>query len=684
MSQIRLSQSSQNNTQYIRQSEKLWLEASDDQLDNKSGGTAVGARFVTPLDAVVETASGDRLSAVPVDEAHKLNVLKDQAERSIRKRHPTISPVQDDKTNGHVPRRSSGAIEDAAKQTLESAVPPTRTHPLFPPLPLYGPPSLLRDIQCAFLKITSFCLSTAFLAVIVLGALFTSIPNALRYVWLWTTCRDPNARRPFYQEELRRRALRKEQEKRWAAEQREKEQPLHGNGAPCFPPSRRPFEPLEGGPDQLVRDIRYYARRMGLDAEEFQIQTEDGFIISLFRVYDPSEYEAVPSQEGQRSKPEISTNTVGEQHDSVRKQYKEVQHRYPVLLVHGLLQSGGAYCTNDDDSLAFLLCKSGYDVWVGNNRCGFKPEHSLLQPHDPRMWAWNIRQMGVMDLPAMISRVLEETGFEKLGLVAHSQGTTQAFVVLAKEQRPELGSKISVFCALTPAVYAGSLIGKLYFKFMRVISPAMFRVFFGIHSFIPLMLTMHRILPGKLYGAMGYWVCSFLFDWSDERWDQGLRDRMFQFSPTYMSAESMRWWLGRECFAKHKCILATREEGQLEEEEDEDECGDEEKDMGRGAWFDEQVPPMALWVAGNDHLVDGRRLLRRFERGREPHVRVVHSKVIEEYEHLDVLWAMDAVEKVGEEVRQVLFDTMPEDAREVCRSIVDVERSPDEKAEVKN
>ena len=30
---------------------------------------------------------------------------------------------------------------------------------------------------------------------------------------------------------------------------------------------------------------------------------------------------------------------------------------YPVLMIHGLLQSSGAYCTNDDDSLAFFLCK---------------------------------------------------------------------------------------------------------------------------------------------------------------------------------------------------------------------------------------------------------------------------------------------------------------------------------------
>ncbi len=305
------------------------------------------------------------------------------------------------------------------------------------------------------------------------------------------------------------------------------------------------------------------------------------------------------------------------------------------------------------------------------------------------MWAWNIRQMGVMDLPAFVSRVLAETGFEKLALISHSQGTTQAFVALAKEQRPELGQKLSVFCALAPAVYAGPLIGKAYFKFMRIISPALFRLMFGIHAFIPFMMTMHRILPSRLYGALGYRVFSFLFDWTDTRWERDLRDRMFQFAPVYVSAESMRWWLGKDCFAKHKCILMTHDESKREEKEDEalDGNGHLEngtvvvgvdgndgskkphemaRSSGLTAWYDDQVPPFALWVAGNDDLVDGRRLLRRFERGREPHVRVVHAKVIDEYEHLDVLWAMDAIDQVGREVRDVVWRTMPEEYRRTC------------------
>jgi len=168
---------------------------------------------------------------------------------------------------------------------------------------------------------------------------------------------------------------------------------------------------------------------------------------------------------------------------------------------------------------------------------------------------------------------------------------------------------------------------------------------------------------------------------------------MFQFAPIYVSAESMRWWLGRECFAKHKCILSTKEEWRAEEHDDQQQrqrkstLSSVDRDMegqaeverserkadkkrhrrarGSRAWYNHQVPPFALWVCGSDDLVDGDKLLRRFERGREPHVKVVHRKIIEEYEHLDVIWAMDAVDKVFKEIREVLWRTC--DVRDLCR-----------------
>ena len=667
MSTTQVTSRSKFSAEYAHQSEKLSLVSANDPSESTSGSTAIEAKFITPLDPVIQTAGGNRLPAVPVDEAHKINTLKHQAENSLPdfgkravEELPGEQLVVDEDAEARV-----HSSEQASKMGA-AAIPPSRTHPLFPPLPLYGPPSLLRKLQCQTFRITSFFLSTAFLAVIVLGSVFTSIPLMFKHIGLRLTFRNPDKRRPFYEEEIRRKAARREASQKWQRQRRIRgSQSAHAKEEDG---SARAYEPLEGGPDPLVCDVAYYARRVGLDIEEFSVQTEDGFIITLWHVYNPSEYTALPAEKRNYKSLDVFTDIAGQ----VRNQYSDGQRRYPVLLMHGLLQSAGAYCTNDDDSLAFFLCKSGYDVWLGNNRCGFEPRHTLLQYHDPRMWAWNIRQMGVMDLPALISRVLSETGFAKLGLVCHSQGTTETFVALAKEQRPDLGDKISVFCALAPAVYAGPLIGKMYFKFMRIISPGMFRIFFGIHAFIPLMMTMHRLLPGTLYGALGYRVFSFLFNWTDDRWERDLRDRMFQFAPVYVSSESMRWWLGRECFAKQKCILATREEGKIEDVEDEEdeqeEVHKEHRNQGRAAWYDERAPPFALWITGSDDLVDGRRLLRRFERGREPHVRLVKAKIIEEYEHLDVIWAIDSIEKVGREVKDVIWETAPQEAHRTCRT----------------
>jgi hypothetical protein len=181
------------------------------------------------------------------------------------------------------------------------------------------------------------------------------------------------------------------------------------------------------------------------------------------------------------------------------------------------------------------------------------------------------------------------------------------------------------------------------------------------------MMTMHGLLPPHLYGWLGYKVFSFLFSWTDARWDRELKARMFQFSPVYVSAESMRWWLGRECFAKHKCILATKDAVRAEERMDNDNSDSSDTDgaAGSSSWYDKRAPPFAFWVCGSDELVDGRRLLRRFETGREPDVRIVKARVLPEFEHLDVLWAMDAEERVFGELREVLWGTC--DVRDVCR-----------------
>ncbi|KAG6113457.1 hypothetical protein E4U31_000691 [Claviceps sp. LM219 group G6] len=545
---------------------------------------------------------------------------------------------------------------------------------LFPDLPSHGVPSLLSAVKSLFFRITAFFLSLSFLMFLLIASIVTKIPRSLAKKLLYSlTLRDTNKLRPHYEEERRRAEVRRQKQKEW--EHRNSAAKIGGD----LEGAAEDFIPTEGGKDHIVCDVAHYARRVGLDVDVFLVRTEDGFLIELWHVYDPRDYIFHDAQE------EVGDKTRHAKRPRKMLRPGKQKPKFPVLLIHGLLQSSGAYCSNDDDSLAFWLCKSGFDVWLGNNRCGFSPRHVNLKYSDPRMWSWTIQHMGLYDLPALTDRVLTETGFHKLGLICHSQGTAQTLIALSKNQRPELGEKLTVFCALAPAAYAGPLVNRYYFRLMNKLSPFTYQLVFGMHAFIPLMMQMHSCLNPRLYGWLSYTVFSFLFDWSDLRWDRGLRNRLFQFAPVYVSSETMRWWLGKGGFASHGCILLTKEMVQYEEEADgigtktKIEISTDNADgstapkskcangyelserhnlvLAGSPWYNDQVPPFAIWICGKDQLVDGRRLLRRFEKGREPHVKLIHSKVVEEYEHLDVIWAVDAVEQVFQDMRDVLWKT---------------------------
>jgi hypothetical protein len=69
------------------------------------------------------------------------------------------------------------------------------------------------------------------------------------------------------------------------------------------------------------------------------------------------------------------------------------------------------------------------------------------------------------------------------------------------------------------------------------------------------------------------------------------------------------------------------------------------------------MPPVSLYVGGRDKLVDGRKLIERFEKV-EKDILVIRSQVDEDYEHLDCLWSVDCIERIGEKVREDIWFTV--------------------------
>lgn len=360
--------------------------------------------------------------------------------------------------------------------------------------------------------------------------------------------------------------------------------------------------------EELKFDLAYYVRLQGYDLEEYSATTEDGFHLEMHRIIVPGEDAQTASK------------------------------RYPVLLLHGLLQSSAAYCTSGENSLGFHLVANGYDVWLGNNRCGFEPNHMFHGRTNPRMWAWRLGEMGKFDLPCMVNRILEKRPeHQKIALVGHSQGTSLAFLALAKDCAPELGQKLSSFCALSPAVYTGPLVNRWFLGFIRYLPESVYRLLFGYHGYMSIMMTMHWLMPPKMYSHMGFIMFQYMFAWDDSLWDRRFRDRQLLFSPVHVSAELMFWWLGKGGFAARGCLFRHESE--------------------EHSWFNEQFPPLLLVVPGKDNLVDPYRLISRIKKTEEASMQRVDICEIPEYSHLDVLWATNVVERIGHPLVRFIGDT---------------------------
>ena len=153
-------------------------------------------------------------------------------------------------------------------------------------------------------------------------------------------------------------------------------------------------------------------RSMGYPAEDHDIYTEDGYIITIQRI-------------------------------------PPIKPGHPVVfLQHGLLDSSSTWVLNfPNQSLAFCLSDAGYDVWLGNNRGNtYGLRHVKLNKSQDEFWNFSWDEISNFDLISMVNYALKKTNQESLFYVGHSQGSLISFAQLSKNH--EFSSKIRLFIAL--------------------------------------------------------------------------------------------------------------------------------------------------------------------------------------------------------------------------------------------
>ncbi|KAL0127530.1 hypothetical protein PUN28_003064 [Cardiocondyla obscurior] len=189
-------------------------------------------------------------------------------------------------------------------------------------------------------------------------------------------------------------------------------------------------------------------RKAGYPAEAHGIETEDGYLLTLHRI------------PGNKNQP-------------------------PVLLQHGLLGSSADWIIpGKDKSLALILADQGYDVWLGNIRGNtYSRAHVSLSPSDSKFWNFSYHEMGVYDLPAMISYITNKTSQQLYTYIGHSMGTTASYIMAT--ERPEIARMVRMIISLAPAAFLEHMKSPLRYFANIANEYQIIAHFFGEDEFLP-------------------------------------------------------------------------------------------------------------------------------------------------------------------------------------------------------
>ncbi len=117
-------------------------------------------------------------------------------------------------------------------------------------------------------------------------------------------------------------------------------------------------------------------------------------------------------------------------------------HRTPVLLCHGMSSNRWDMDGPGDISLARYLLRRGYDVWVVELRGAGRSTRPTWW--NGKRYDWRFEDYVQHDAPALLRKVLHETGAGQIHWVGHSMGGMIAYALLMTPMHSKIASAVTL------------------------------------------------------------------------------------------------------------------------------------------------------------------------------------------------------------------------------------------------
>ncbi|XP_025253262.1 lipase member J [Theropithecus gelada] len=356
----------------------------------------------------------------------------------------------------------------------------------------------------------------------------------------------------------------------------------------------------------------------GYPDEEYDIVTEDGYILGLYRI------------------PYGRTDNN-----------KNLAQRVVVYLQHGLLTSASSWISNlPNNSLGFILADAGYDVWMGNSRGNtWSRKHLYLETNSKEFWAFSFDEMAKYDLPASIDFIVKQTRQEEIFYVGHSQGTTIGFITFSTI--PKIAERIKIFFALAPVFstkYLKSPLVRMTYKWKSIV-----KAFFGNKDFLPKTsfkkFVGSKLCPLQIFDKICLNILFMMFGYDSKNLNMSRLDVYFSHNPAGTSVQNMLHW--------SQLLNSTHLKAY--------DWGSPDLNL---VHYNQTTSPFynvtnmnvatAIWNGESDLLAD------------PEDVKILHSeitnhiyyKTISYYNHIDFLFGLDVYDQVYHEIIDIIQDNL--------------------------